>query len=60
MPAVDYHAVTLDRTLLVSGHTYAIVINTMTGGPGAATGDLETIAYPYDRVTEWSHYFTVR
>jgi hypothetical protein len=57
MPAVDYHAVTLDRTLLVSGHTYAIVINTMTGVPG---GDLETIAYPYDRVTEWSHYFTVR
>jgi hypothetical protein len=51
---------TLDRSLLVDGHTYAIVVIAQTGLPNIAAGDFVTTSFPFARANSFSHPFTVQ
>lgn len=50
-------AVSIDGSLLVAGGYYMFAVIGTFGFPGAATGDMSTIAYPYSNVVTYSGMF---
>jgi hypothetical protein len=49
----------IDPSLLLSGHTYALFLETQLGQPNASLGDFGTIVYPFAQGFAWSHPFVV-
>ena len=50
----------IDQSLLQSGHTYIFGVINQLIMPNAADGDFETVSFPIENATTWSHSIVVQ
>ena len=50
----------IEPSELEVGHTYIVQVQAAIGRPNAASGDLMTIAPPFELSSIWTHTFVVR